>query len=167
MQPPELTDWTVFLATGDKKEVDLGGRRRKCVLRNPRKARDGQQAPDDRFIIGTTLSPLDQAIDLTDAEFEQALTRTNLERRSRSRTKPETNVPSGEFIRKVRGGRPQNGLLIIYPIDPGEAKVEPTDCPVISVVVSFPDSDAADSASTSSTASSSARNPDDLAGSAQ
>ena len=43
------------------------------------------------------------------------------------------------------GGRPQNGLLIIYPIDPVEAEVEPTDRPVISVVISFPNSDAADS----------------------
>jgi hypothetical protein len=143
MQPPELTDWTVFLATGSEKEVDLADRRRKCVLRNPRKPRNGQQSPENRFIIGTTLSPLDQAIDLTDAEFEEALSRTNRERRSR--TKPETNVPSGEFIRRVRGGRPQNGLLIIYPIDPDKAEVEPTERPVISVVVSFPDSDAADS----------------------
>ncbi|MEH2565017.1 Z1 domain-containing protein [Bradyrhizobium sp. AZCC 2289] len=143
MQPPELTDWTVFLATGSEKEVDLAGRRRKCVLRNPRKPRNGQQSPDDRFIIGTTLSPLDQAIDLTDSEFEEALFRTNRERKSR--TDSETNVPSGEFIRKVRGGRPQNGLLIIYPIDPDKAGVEPTNRPVISVVVSFPDSDAADS----------------------
>jgi hypothetical protein len=98
--------------------------------------------PEDRFIIGTTLSPLDQAIDLSDEEFAQALARTNRERRSR--TKGETDVPSGEFIRKVRGARPQNGLLIIYPIDPVLAGVDPTDRPVISVVVSFPDSDAAD-----------------------
>ncbi len=142
MQPPELTHWTVFLATGREKEVDLAGRRRDCVLRTPRKRRNGQQASGDRFIIGTTLSPLDQAIDLTDAEFEAALIRTNRERRSRS--EPETNVPSGEFIRKVRGSRPQNGLLIIYPIDPDRAEVEPTNRPVISVVVSFPDSDRAD-----------------------
>lgn len=142
MQPPELTDWTVFLATGNEKPVDLAGRRRKCVLRSPR-VRDGEQPPENRFIIGTTLSPLDQAIDLTDAEFEEALARTNQERRSR--TKNETSIPSGKFIRKVRGGRPQNGLLIIYPIDPDKAEVEPTERPVISVVVSFPDSDAADS----------------------
>ena len=98
--------------------------------------------PEDRFIIGTALSPLDQAMDLTDDEFEVALRRTNLERFSRK--KNETNVPSGEFIRKVRGTRPQNGLLIIYPVDPEKAKVEATERPVISVVVSFPDSDAAD-----------------------
>lgn len=138
----ELTDWTVFLATGSKMPVTIAGRQYRCVERSPRKPRNGKPLPEDRFIIGTTLSPLDQAIDLTDAEFAHALTRTNLERRSR--TKRDTDVPSGEFIRKVRGVRPRNGLLIIYPIDPVLAEVEPTDRPVFSVVVSFPDSDAAD-----------------------
>lgn len=142
MNPPELSEWTVFLATGSEKEVSIAGRLRRCVLRTPREPRNGKALPDDRFIIGTTLSPLDQAIDLTDAEFDHALTMTNRERQSR--IKPQTGVPSGEFIRRVRGARPQNGLLIVYPIDPDKAKVEPTDRPVISVVVSFPDSDAAD-----------------------
>ncbi|MER9546128.1 Z1 domain-containing protein [Mesorhizobium sp. M0437] len=142
MNPPELTQWTVFLATGSEKEVEIAGRRRRCILRTPRDPRNGKALPDDRFIIGTTLSPLDQAIDLTDVEFDSSLIMTNRERQSR--TKPQTKVPSGEFIRKVRGTRPQNGLLIIYPIDPEQAKVESTDRPVISVVVSFPDSDAAD-----------------------
>jgi hypothetical protein len=138
----ELTDWTVYLATGGQKEVEIAGRRRNCILRTPREARDGKALPDDRFIIGTALSPLDQAIDLSDSEFVEALERTNQERKSRN--KPSTDVPSGEFIRKVRGARPQNGLLIIYPIDPDAAKVESTDRPVVSVVVSFPDSEAAD-----------------------
>ncbi|MBG0794460.1 Z1 domain-containing protein [Methylocystis sp. H62] len=142
MPIPELTEWTVFLATGSKKEVTIAGRKYCCVERNPRQPRNGRALPEDRFIIGTTLSPLDQAIDLSDEEFAQALACTNRERRSR--TKGETDVPSGEFIRKVRGARPQNGLLIIYPIDPVLAGVDPTDRPVISVVVSFPDSDAAD-----------------------
>jgi Z1 domain len=142
MNPPELTDWTIFLATGGKTPVEIGGRIRNCVERTPRTSRNGRSLPNDRFIIGTTLSPLDQAIDLSEDEFKEALARTNLERRSRS--KGETNVPSGEFIRKVRGARPESGLLIIYPIDPTLAEVESTDRPVISVVVSFPDSDAAD-----------------------
>jgi len=142
MPEPELTNWMVFLATGNKKEVTIAGRSRNCVLREPRKPRNGRPLPNNRFIIGTALSPLDQAIDLNDDEFAAALDRTNRERQSRSVS--PTEVPSGEFIRKVRGARPQNGLLIIYPIDPDEAKVETTDRPVISVVVSFPDSDAAD-----------------------
>lgn len=139
---PELTDWTVFLATGAMKEVEIAGRIRNCVERKPRPSRNGKSMPNDRFIIGTVLSPLDQAVDLSDEEFANALSRTNRERRSRG--KAEGTVPSGEFIRKVRGVRPQNGLLIIYPIDPDAAEVEPTVRPIISVVVSFPDSDAAD-----------------------
>lgn len=142
MPTPELTEWTVFLATGSKMEVTIAGRIYGCVERTPRQPRNGGPLPEDRFIIGTTLSPLDQAIDLDDVEFAQALARTNQERRSRS--KQETDIPSGEFIRKVRGARPQNGLLIVYPIDPVLAGVDPTERPVISVVVSFPDSDAAD-----------------------
>ncbi|WP_223480898.1 MULTISPECIES: Z1 domain-containing protein [unclassified Pseudomonas] len=142
MEHPELTDWTIFLATGNKKEVTIAEQSRKCVLREPRKPRNARPLPTDRFIIGTALSPLDQAIDLTDAEFEEALSHTNMERRSRRLG--DTDVPSGECIRKVRGRRPQNGLLIIYPIDPEVAKVESADRPVISVVVSFPDSNAAD-----------------------
>lgn len=137
----ELTEWTIYLATGDKKEVVIAGRKRKCILRAPRKPK-GRTLPDDRFIIGTALSPLDQAIDLTDAEFARALYLTNEERQTRN--KLPTDVPSGVFIRKVRGGRPRNALLIIYPIDPEEAKVEETERPVISIVVSFPDSDSAD-----------------------
>ncbi|MDQ0563208.1 hypothetical protein QO004_005017 [Rhizobium mesoamericanum] len=138
----ELTDWAVFLATGRNREVELAGRKLQCVMRQPRESDDEGLSGDNRFIIGTALSPLDQAIDLTDLEFMAALANTNAERRSKS--KPETDVPSGKFIRKVRGSRPQNGLLIIYPIDPGLAQIEQTDRPVISVVVSFPDSEAAD-----------------------
>jgi Z1 domain len=142
MNPAELTDWAVFLATGSKSAVSIAGRSFKCIERNPRPPRKGKSLPTDRFIIGTALSPLDQAIDLSDAEFAEALVRTNRERGSRG--VGATAVPSGEFIRKARGKRPQNGLLIIYPMDPTIAEVEPTDRPVIGVVVSFPDSDAAD-----------------------
>lgn len=142
MTPPELTEWVVFLATGSKKTVTIAGRVRSCVEREPREPRNGKPLPSDRFIIGTALSPLDQAIDLSEDEFADALALTNTERASRR--KGDTTVPSGEFIRKVRGKRPQNGLLIIYPIDPDLAKVEATDRPVVSVVVSFPDSSAAE-----------------------
>ncbi|MBZ9991401.1 Z1 domain-containing protein [Mesorhizobium sp. BH1-1-5] len=138
----ELTDWSIFLATGREKAVTIGGVTRNCILRTPRSDEYGVLVSTERFIIGTALSPLDQAIDLTDAEFADALTITNAERATRR--KPATDVPSGEYIRKARGARPQNGLLIIYPIDPDKALVEQTDRPVIGVVVSFPNSELAD-----------------------
>ena len=127
----ELTSWTVFLPTADGTEVSLGGRKIRSVRR------DGNNSPG-RFTIRTALSPLDQAIDLTDDEFEQALNETNRERASRN--KSQGDVPSGEFIRKARGKRPQNGLLIIYPIDPTKADIESKERPLIGIVVSFPDS---------------------------
>lgn len=138
----ELTEWSVFLAEGKEKPRKIAGRDRNGVLRSPRVDKNGVLASTERFIIGTSLSPLDQAIDLTDEEFAEALKRTNDERASRK--KDLTVVPSGEFIRKARGARPQNGLLIIYPIDPEKALVEETDRPVIGVVVSFPNSSLAD-----------------------
>lgn len=141
MSPPELTKWAVFLATGTHKRVKIAERWYECIERQPRTPRQGKLHSSDRFIIGTALSPLDQAIDLTDEEFYDALARTNAERASRKAA--ATDVPAGAFIRQVRGARPNNGLLIIYPIDPVLADVEPTDRPVISVVVSFPDSAAA------------------------
>jgi hypothetical protein len=54
MNPAELTQWTVFLATGSEKQVMISGSTRNCVERRPRKPRNGKPLPDDRFIIGTT-----------------------------------------------------------------------------------------------------------------
>jgi hypothetical protein len=123
----ELTDWTVFLPTADGKSVTLDGRQINSVKRTPR---DDRMA-DDRYIVRTTLSPFDEAIDLTEEEFAEALAESNRER--------QTDRPSGPIIRRVRGKRPKNGLLIVYPLDPDVANIE-TSRPVIGVVVSFPDS---------------------------
>ena len=166
MQPPELTNWTVFLATGDEKEVEIAGRRRNCVLRTPRIPETDSNHPDNRFIIGTTLSPLDQAIDLTDAEFEEALAQTN-----RERTVPHETCNRRSLWRVHSQGpwctpaeRPPHHLSrsirtrprLSRPIAPSSAwsSASRTAMPLTS-------------ASTSSTAFSSARSHDRLAGSAQ
>lgn len=132
----ELTDWTVFLPAADGVEVELGGSSFRSVQRSPRKDR----ITPGRYIVRSILSPFDEAIDLSDHEFSNALDETNQERSAVG--KPPTDRPSGPSIRAVRGGRPENGLLIIYPMDPVVAEVE-TDRPVIGVVVSFPDSPSA------------------------
>ncbi len=130
----ELTDWTIFLATGeDGIEVELAGRRFRSVQRTPRTERSNST----RFIVKSVLNPPDEAIDLTDDEFAEALRLTNNERRLEGT--PETGRPSGPSIRAVRAKRPQNGLLIIYPLDPRLAEVG-TGRPLIGVVVSFPES---------------------------
>jgi Z1 domain len=129
----ELTDWTVFLATGDQTRVQLGGRVIGSVKRTPRRDRP----TDSRYIVRSILSPADEAIDLTADEYTEALEQTNDARRLSGKT--ETDRPSGPSIRAVRGRRPQNGLLIVYPIDPAPAAVG-TDRPIVGIVLSFPES---------------------------
>lgn len=132
MAQNELTGWAVFLPSADGAPVTVGGRQIKSVKRSPR---DG--GADDRYIVKTTLSPFDEAIDLAEEEFAEALAETNREREAEG--KPVTDRPSGPSIRDVRGKRPQNGLLIIYPLDPSVPEIQ-TERPVIGVVVSFPES---------------------------
>jgi hypothetical protein len=131
MAEGELTEWTVFLAEGDGSEAMLAGRRLNCVQR----ARKDAEADSDRYTVQTSLNPDDQAVDLTDAEFQKALAETNFEL-----AKP-TDRPSGPAIRRVRGERPERGLLIIYPLDRKSAHLEEDGGPpVVSVVLSFPES---------------------------
>jgi hypothetical protein len=127
----ELTDWTIFLATGDESEVQLAGRTVRTVLRTPK------TSTPTRFIVRSILNRPDEAIDLDDSEFADALQETNDKRRLDG--KPVDHIPSGPSVRNVRGRRPQSGLLIIYAIDPGPAGVD-TKMPVIGLVVSFPNS---------------------------
>jgi hypothetical protein len=129
----ELTDWTVFMATGDQTEVSLGGRSFKSVKRSPRTDR----STTTRFIVKSILNPPDEAIDLSADEYADALQQTNDARRLSGSA--ETDRPSGPSIRAARGRRPQNGLLLVYPIDPVVAAVG-TDRPLVGIVVSFPES---------------------------
>lgn len=132
----ELTEWSVFLPSADGSEISIGGRTFGSIKRSQRTDR----APiDNRYIIRTALSPFDEAIDLSEDEFTQALAETNAER-AMSGQQP-TDRPSGPSIRAVRGQRPQNGLLIVYALDP-RVPTPPlrTVRPAIAVVVSFPES---------------------------
>ena len=133
IQAGELTDWAVFLASGDGAEVEVGSRKVRSVLRTPR----ADRSTTARFIVKSILNPPDEAIDISDEEFAEALRRTNQERRLEG--KPEADRPSGPCVRAVRGLRPQNGLLIIYPIEPVLAEVG-TPRPLIGIVMSFPES---------------------------
>jgi len=115
--------------------VTLGGRSFGSVRRTQRDDRD----EPDRYIVRTTLSPFDEALDLSDQEFSEALDETNRQRQADG--EPPTDRPSGPSIRTVRGSRPRNGLLIIYPLDPSVPQPAiGTDRPIIGVVISFPDS---------------------------
>jgi hypothetical protein len=94
-----------------------------------------------RYVVKSILNPPDEAIDLTDDEYADALDRTA---RARSLTgQPAPDRPSGVDIRAVRGLRPETGLLILYPLDPEDDGLVDWDGPIVGVVVSFPKSDTA------------------------
>lgn len=130
----ELTHWTVAVLRGDDKDArTVGDWSFKCIERK----RLDRVKDKDLYAVGTALSPRDEAIDLTEAEFAQALEATNDERQREG--EPPTDVPSGPNIRRVRGRDPRRALLLIYPISATYAKLG-HDFPVFGIVISFPSS---------------------------
>lgn len=135
--PGELTNWTVFVPAGDGREVSVAGHVLKSAIRHP--VADRQVS--GRYIVRSILNPPDEAVDLSDDDYAAALVDTN---RARDELKlPPAARPAGPDIRRVRGRKPQNGLLIIYPLDPDKAGAVETSGPVFGVVVSFPESSTA------------------------
>lgn len=137
MKEGELTDWSVFLPSAAGEKVTVAGRTFGSIERAPREDRDD----DDRYIIRTILSPEDEAIDLSDDEYARALVATNAQRAEDK--KDPTERPAGPDIRLVRGERPENALLILYPLDPVVAGID-TKRAVFGVMISFPASEKAD-----------------------
>ncbi|MBB4147806.1 Z1 domain-containing protein [Sphingobium scionense] len=125
----ELTDWTVFVPAGTGAPVLAGGHSLRSVRRSP------ISTSDTRFITKSILSPLDEAIDLTDDQYRRALEMTN--RILDEKGELPADRPSGQQIRAARGDNPRRGLLLLYPIDPANAGLAP-GTPVYGVVVSFP-----------------------------
>lgn len=136
MQQNELTSWTVFVPEGGGTMVRVGEHTIQSIKRQPR----ADRLTSSRFIVKSILNPSDEAIDLGAAEFADALRQTNEDRRIEGMA--ETDRPSGPSIRAIRGRRPQNGLLIIYAIDPAIVDAG-TSRPLIGIVASFPESQTA------------------------
>ncbi|MGR9179728.1 Z1 domain-containing protein (plasmid) [Rhizobium leguminosarum] len=132
--PAELSSWTVFVPSGDGREVKIAGHTLSSTIRRPLASR--QVA--GRYIVRSILNPPDEALDLTDDEYAVALTETNRIRDAAGQAR--ATRPAGPEIRRVRGRRPQNGMLILYPLDPETPEMVETDRAVIGVVISFPTS---------------------------
>jgi len=137
----ELVEWTVALISNRNAgegtrsiaglDVGLTGRQR-----------IEQDAPTDgRYVIRRLVSPQDEAIDLTEDEYERALTRTRNSWQAnpgRSRRTTPPDVPGGEAIRAIR---PQSrGLLLLYPLDPAFPMPPVGDIPIVGFAMSFPES---------------------------
>jgi hypothetical protein len=132
--PPELTNWMVFVPSGDGREVEVGGHRIQSTIRRPVA---GRQVAG-RYIVRSILNPPDEALDLSEDEYAGAMAETNRIRDAAGQAR--ATRPAGPVIRRVRGRRPQDGMLILYPLDPDTPGTVETEGAVIGVVISFPDS---------------------------
>ncbi len=145
----ELTNWTVALIgkeRGDlEKEKDVGGQKVYMLERAPTKGHA------DRYSIKTLISPRDQAIDLTKAEWDAALKLTEdtwRNDRERNQEKKVPVEPRGPQIRQILGSgvpelgipnRRDRGLLMLYLLDPEVAGLDAA-VPVVAWAISFPNS---------------------------
>ncbi|MCI8209411.1 endonuclease [Pseudomonas sp. S25] len=145
----ELTTWTVAIVGGGVSEraEDVSGIPVKRTQRN-NKSPDA----DDKYSIGRLLSPKDEALDLDEQSWNAALELTQKNwkpdpTRSRGQTLPD--VPSGPWIRRIRGlgadnvkPHPEKGLLLLSLLDPIESKVSEVERPIVAFAISFPSSKA-------------------------
>ncbi|PWK44768.1 Z1 domain-containing protein [Pseudomonas sp. OV226] len=148
----ELTSWTVALigkdSGPDDKDRTVGG----CSVNMLQRKRTTEH--EDRYSIKTLISPRDQAIDLTEAEWKAALELSQKAWRNdtdRNEGKEPPSEPRGPQIRRVLGEgvaeagippRRERGLLMLYLLDPEGAGVdELKDAdPVVAWSISFPSS---------------------------
>jgi len=150
----ELISWTITLigkdagAGPDDKHRTVGG----CAVNMLQRNRTTEHA--DRYSIKTLISPRDQAIDLTEAEWKAARELSRKTWRNdtdRNEGKEQPSEPRGPQIRHILGGgdaeagvpaRRERGLLMLYLLDPersGVDELKDAD-PVVAWAISFPSS---------------------------
>lgn len=131
-----LQEWTVCLVSNSDRDAPhrviagygVGLTRRGTASSGPY---------TDRLVVRRLVSPVDEAIDLTPDEYQEALNRT---KNAFEGDPDEVKRASGRYIREVRG--PSRGLLLIYPLDPckvgRDEGLDDKDTPVIGFATSFP-----------------------------
>lgn len=147
----ELANWTVALIgkeiSPDDKQRTVGG----CDVSMLQRNRTVEHS--DRYSIKSLISPRDQTIDLTEAEWRAALELSRKTWRNdtdRNEGKEPPSEPRGPQIRRILGDgdkdagvphRRDRGLLMVYLLDPEGAGTALADAdPVVAWAISFPGS---------------------------
>lgn len=127
----ELVNWTVALVAGKAPTTDVidGSTVRRVTRRNTSST---PYVSGQDYEVGVLVNPADEAIGLTTDQFERALLRTRAEADGGRTVKR----PSGRALRRERS--PQDGLLVLYRVDPGSGRQEEL---VIGFAISFPQTD--------------------------
>ena len=145
----ELTAWTVAViggSVGADPETIAGFPVKRMQRTN--NAADSEA----KYSIGRLLSPHDEGLDVDEQAWNAALDLTRKYWKpdpARSRSKELPEVPSGPFLRRVRGlgaetvaPQPEKGLILISLLDPKVSKVSDVEVPVVAFAISFPSSHA-------------------------
>jgi hypothetical protein len=143
----ELTDWSVAVIGGS---VDQDPWQFEGGYSVPRSKRSDRCELSNRYSIGRLLSPKDEGIDLDGEAWAAALAETRRvwhDDPGRLKNKTEPEIPNGPALRRVRGfgadgvtPHPERGVLLIYLLDPSEAKIALPADPIIAFGISFPGS---------------------------
>lgn len=129
----ELTEWTVAVMAGEGEVLTYGGMEFHTLERAPLA---GVKRPG-RYVVKTILAPRDEAIDLDERGYGEAVELSNKKREAKGRNPGD--APDGPEIRRVRGHDPRHGLLLMYPLSPRAAHLD-YQTPIFGFVISFPDS---------------------------
>jgi hypothetical protein len=144
----QLTSWEVALMGGAKEHTttEVAGFKVPMIERsiNIRAYDPEEQKVLGRHIIRRILAPRDEAIDLDEKEYAEALQDTVKSWHAdpgRSRRKTPPDDPSGPSIRLVRGKYHQDrALLLLYPLDPAVPGINLGGLPIMGFGISFPSS---------------------------
>lgn len=159
----QLTQWSIALlgvnSVGDGESHTFPGGRpyTSYAIRKTDDPDDPKKIEPDTFSIGVLTDPKDEAIDLEDDSWNEALacTREAWNPDSARKRKDPPDVPSGRGIREARrklGGDVNCGLLLLYPLSPYSYNSDKSDKrlivpgwskPIIGFAIAFPASDSA------------------------
>ena len=142
----DLRHWTVLLASGQCKDVckEFPGGDIKLLERGWHESFDPQKTehPPSFYRIRRLVSPVDELVDISTPEWEQALSWTKLAWQHNppkgAKNDEPPDRPAGWAARRVRPS--SRGLLLIYPLRPDGEKAETglNGPPIIGVAISFP-----------------------------
>jgi hypothetical protein len=148
----ELNCWTIAVISGgvNERSEDVSG----CRIKRMRRANKATNS-DEKYSIGRLLSPHDEALDLDENAWTEALKLTQQTWKpdpTRKNGQRLPIVPSGPFIRRVRGlgaegidPHPERGLLLISLLDLQESGITGIETPAVAFAISFPSSSQAKS----------------------
>lgn len=143
----ELTEWTVILQGGSSRDADLENElgERNIKLSDRSNKSIGNKG---KFSIGRLVGSSDEALDLTESQWDVALQETIQLAKKKGKDKVPA-VPNGPSVRKVKGfganginGNPERGLLLLTLLDPKTPKAGKLDLadPIVGFAISFPGS---------------------------